>query len=304
MDIVHIELDTVGNVLPPKHDKLLLIDADTIAFAAASTCEIAMDLLPREFYTDTEWEEIISDPDYCDDTNIIYSMDVSIAFSRAREKIHKIMELSGGQVYELFFTGGRDNFRYSVDSKYKANRKSMHVPSGLKELKDMMIAELGGTICTEWEADDEVVCRFYEDPLNTLVCAVDKDVLGSLPHAFNYYESNKYNIDMKFVTNSEQSILRHPYHQSLMGDTSDGIMGIYKVGKVKANKILDSAEQTEEDLWKAVADAYEVAGMSEFDAIGNMRLVRMDQLVRGVGNEWQLKLWLPPKSENSINDIE
>jgi len=289
-----IELDGSGNVLPTKNDLIALIDADTIAFAAASTCEVMMDILPREFYTDEEWNEIESDPDYDDVNGVIYSMDLDVAFARCEEKINSILERTGCQTYELHFTGGRENFRYKVDAEYKGNRKAMHVPAQLRELQDMLIKELGGTMNSLWEADDIVCCLWHESPEKYLMCAVDKDVLYSVPKAFNYYESKRYNIDMKFIETTELEMRRHPYVQTLMGDTNDGIKGIYKTGKVKANKVLDLAvSQSEEDLWSAVLDAYEVAGMSEFEAIANMQLVRMDQLVRDDEGEWKVKLWLP-----------
>ncbi len=281
-------------MLPPKNDLVALIDADTIFFAAASTCEIGIDILPREFYTDEEWQEIESDPDYNDELGVIYSMDLEIAFARCEEKINSILERTGCTEYELHFTGGRENFRYTVDANYKGNRKAMHVPAQLRELKNMGIEKLGGTMSTEWEADDIVCCLYHESPEKYLVAAVDKDVLYSVPRAFNYYESARYNIDMKFIETDEATMRRHPFVQTLMGDSNDGIKGIYKVGKVKANKILNSAEsQSEQHLWSAVIDAYEVAGMSEFEAIANMHLVRMDQLVRDDEGEWCVKLWLP-----------
>lgn len=300
-DFVPIVLNERGLVLPPKNALIALIDADTIAFAASSATEVCMDLLPREFYTDEEWNDMVRDPDYNEELGVIYQGDLDQALRHAKDKLKTILELTGCEEYELYFSGGRENFRFTVEPGYKGNRNQMHVPAQLRELKDLLIKELGGVMCTQWEADDEVVCKYYEDPEKYLVCAVDKDVLGSVPYAFNYYYRAAYSrngkgypeLPMKFIENSEVEIIRHAYKQTLMGDSNDGIQGIFKCGIKTAEKHLNRAEeQTHEALWEIVLEAYEAAGMSEFDAIQTMQLVNMRQLVR-VEGEWSLKLWLP-----------
>ena len=45
-------------------NKILLLDADTVVFAACSTHEYAEDLLPRDMYSDSEWEAITNEPGY------------------------------------------------------------------------------------------------------------------------------------------------------------------------------------------------------------------------------------------------
>lgn len=308
-EFVPINLDERGEVLPEKNSLTALIDADTIAFSASSATEVCMDVLPQTFYTVQEWEDLIRDPDYDETLGVIYQGDLDQALRHANDKIKVILDRTGCEKYVLYFSGGRDNFRYTVEPGYKGNRINMHIPAQLRELKELLLEKHPGVMCTEWEADDEVVCRYYEAPEEHLVCAVDKDVLGSVPHAFNYYfkaattkKGKDYKeIPMKFIDNDAMSIMRHPFKQTLMGDANDGIGGIFRCGKVGAEKILNRGEQTEEGLWEVVLEAYDTAGMSEFDAIQTMQLVNMRQLVRDSGNNWILKLWLPKFENNQIS---
>jgi len=309
---VLIALNAKGEVLPPKNDLIALIDADTILFAAASTCEVSMDILPREFYHEDEWNDIVNDPDFDEENGVIYNMDQEQALKHCESKLDQIMEATGCKAMELHFSGGRDNFRYSVMPTYKSNRLGMHAPAGLRELKEAMIKKWGGEMHTTIEADDYVVSMWWKRPEKYLVCAVDKDVLGSVPHAFNYYfkaattrKGKSYaEIPMKFVDYTENEVTRHPYFQCLMGDSNDGIQGIFGCGKVGANKILNSADSQEEvDLWKAVVEAYERADMSELDAIQTMQLVNMRQIDIDAEGYYEIKRWLP-KFNNLSDETE
>ena len=66
---------------------------------------------------------------------------------------------------------------------------------------------------------------------------------------FNFIKNEWYDVD-------EFSGLKFFYKQILTGDTADNIVGLYKVGQVKADKMLEGCE-TEEDLWDAVLKAYD-----------------------------------------------
>ena len=59
-----ITLDIDGKIMPTKHNKIALIDADTIIFSACVSTEIVEELLPKSFYSDVEWMEIESNPYY------------------------------------------------------------------------------------------------------------------------------------------------------------------------------------------------------------------------------------------------
>jgi 5'-3' exonuclease len=60
----------------------------------------------------------------------------------------------------------------------------------------------------------------------------------------------------EWKTVDEWQGLRFFYSQILMGDAADNIIGLYKVGPVKADKMLQGSK-TEEDLYKKCVDAYD-----------------------------------------------
>lgn len=153
-----IELDIDGKIKPALTGKIALIDADTLAYTACLSTEVQEDLLPIEMYTDTEYQAIISDPRYDPDTNAIWTLDVNLAYKKALEKLERIYDKTGCRECELHFTGGRDSFRYTVDTSYKANR-SGRTPAGLQELKDKLMENFPSTLSTGWEADDIVVYK-------------------------------------------------------------------------------------------------------------------------------------------------
>ena len=76
--------------------------------------------------------------------------------------------------------------------------------------------------------------------------------------------------------------LKFFYTQILTGDSADNIVGLYKVGPVKAGKILDGAE-SEHELWDRCVDAYD--GDAE-RVLENARLLWL--------RRYEGELWQPP----------
>ena len=286
---------------PDTSGMTLLIDADTIAYATCSACE------------------------YGDDESGWY-IDLPSALIVAQDKIATLIDLTGCKDAELHFTSGK-NFRHHLTSDYKSNRVSTRYPEGLREIKDL----LQGTINTDYEADDIVCMLKREYPNKYIVCAVDKDVLNGVPGIhFNYYNSLKHNINMKWLEVSASVTVYWPYMQCLMGDSADGISGVSRCGpskvisllcptivpQVKAlqakwkldngkaissdklitsivipNGLLDNLHTDETIMWNTVKQAYTDAGQEESEALLNMRLVHMHQLTK----EKTLELWCPPE---------
>lgn len=288
-EFVDIDVGIGGRILAQKNDKIALIDADTIAYIACVNTEQLEVLLPREYYEDyAEYEELLSHPNYDENHNGIWTIDLDLAYEKAIDKLTKILEQTGCQSAELYFTGGRDNFRYKVKPDYKANRSGMRSPVGLMAIKQRLLENYEGMLCTKWEADDIVVYKKKQEPEKYIMCAVDKDLLYSLPGKhFNYYESSKYNIDMKWMEVDEITAIRWPYMQCLVGDKTDNIEGIPGIGPKKAEKILAGCI-THIDCWDAIVTAYDVANKTLMDAIESMRLVNMHQF-----NGKEIVLWRP-----------
>lgn len=288
-EIVDIELDIDGKVMPEKHDKIALIDADTIAYTACLNVEVAGDILGEDFYTAEEWQDIIANPQYDAEEGILYETCPIQALAKAEEKLQRILDKTGCKIVELHFSGGRENFRYTVNPDYKANRTG-RAPVGLSQLKKDLAKKYNGTIHTKWEADDAVVFLAEKFPENYILCAIDKDVINSVEgRHFNYYESALYNIEMKWVDVDRHTSLVWRYLQTLMGDKTDNIIGLKGIGPKKAEKILQGCFSHKE-LWQAVCDAYKMKGRTADDALMNLNQVDMKLLHVNASGDLEIKL--------------
>jgi len=276
-DIVDIDLDIDGKVMPAKNDKTALIDADTVAYTAALNSQEESELLPREFYSDKEWEELSSLNNFNEAEGTYRQANVKAGVENAKAKIQRILDKTGCKDVYLVFSGGH-NFRYDVFPGYKANRDRSLTPAGLTEIRDELLKLYPGKLCDGYEADDLVVYMREAESDKYLLCAIDKDVLKSVEGKhFNYYESALYNIEMKWVEIDRHTSLIWRYLQTLMGDKTDNIIGLKGIGPKKAEKILAGCFSHKE-LWTAVCSAYESKGRTKDEALMNLNLVDMKLL--------------------------
>ena len=309
-EFVDIALDEYGQPIQPKNNKIALVDADTIAFTACLAAEEEVMVLPEDFYHPNEWMDILNDPTYDDEKGMYYEIDLNRAMIHATDKIDRILERTGCKDIELHFTTGKC-FRYKLYSDYKANRIGGHTPTGLKDLKQMLIDKYNGIAHESIEADDYVVWAYNKYPEKYICCAVDKDVLYSVKgKAFNYYESGHHNIDMKWVDVDAKTVKYYPYVQCIAGDTSDNIFGPKGIGpktmakyfngkplpaKIKIKKpheVIPYLKDglTDKELWSAVVKAYKAKKLTEADAYLNMCLINMHLLQ----DDGSIKLWRMP----------
>lgn len=306
-EMVDVDLGNGGEIFPPKNDKIALIDADTVAFAAASACETFEQLLPREMYTDEEWLIVTQDPGYDEENQVVYMINLDEAVEHCVNKIDLICNRTGCKTFKLHFTVGRESFRYTkVDMEYKANRQidsqgqKTRAPFGLYDIKQELCRRypLLTKMWYECEADDAVWWLGDKYPEKYIVCAVDKDVLGATRHeAFNYYSRAAY-IHPKSGNQIAEIHMKHQvaeepdtfwYKQCLTGDDGDGIKGIHGIGPAKAKKKLAGCK-TDLERWNVIVEEYEKAGRDMLDALLNMRMVRLDQYNPETN---QLTLWDP-----------
>ncbi len=271
------------------NNKVALIDADTIAYAAACGAEYAEDILGESFYTTEEWAEIVANPQYDEEESCIWVTDVDAAVEMSVDRIIGIIQDTDTGSAELYFTTGKC-FRFQVYDMYKGNRKGTRYPAGLPEIKTKLLELYPGKLCEEYEADDAVCMLKRTQPDKYVLCAVDKDVLGAVPGKHrNYYRSERYNIPEKWQSTTTPMSIRFPYLQTLMGDSTDNIPGCPGIGKKRAATLL--GEETDvNELWKIVEKTFKSKKLTVKEAIRDMRLVNMNQL----DINWKLTLWNPP----------
>jgi 5'-3' exonuclease len=189
----------------------------------------------------------------------------AIALVRLNQYIDDILYKSKASDYKLYLTGS-NNFRKTIYPEYKANRKA-EKPKHFKALKDYMINFEQAILEEDQEADDAMGINQTD---STIICSIDKDLLMIPGRHYNFVKE-------QHVTITEDVGRRNFYRQLLMGDSTDNIPGLAKVGKVRAEKLLGSAN-TEEEYKEIVLGAYTAQfgsdAMDRINMIGKLIWIR------------------------------
>lgn len=138
------------------------------------------------------------------------------------------------------YISGHGNFRYRIGKTkpYKGNRATMVRPKFLEHCKQHLIREYGAILVNGYEADDAIATDMSKN--NAIHCGIDKDMLQVEGDHYNYVKK-----EWRTVTPDEAKIIL--YRQILMGDTSDNIPGLPRVGEKKAEEIIFNHATAHED---------------------------------------------------------
>jgi hypothetical protein len=150
----------------------------------------------------------------------------------------------------LGFLTGKGNFRYDIATTkpYKGNRKDRVKPYWLDDVREYLVDVWKCNVVDGMEADDALgVCQNNMD--DTIICSIDKDLLQIHGKHYNW---NSDDITLVF----EDEAIEFMYKQFLMGDSTDNIVGIPRVGKVKAQKMLDERHDKLQTVRDCVVNAY------------------------------------------------
>ena len=172
-------------------------------------------------------------------------LDVSVAYYRMDVLIQQIIEATDATQYRVFLTG-KNNFRKKINPDYKANRKDTVPPIYLQECRQYLMDNHQAVMSDGCEADDLLGIAQNKD---TILCSLDKD-LRMIPG--KHYNWTKVELDVV----NKQDALRHFYKQMLIGDKSDNIFGVDKIGPVKAGKLIDHLDD-EQEMFDVVYDKYQ-----------------------------------------------
>lgn len=227
----------------------VLIDGDIIAYRAAFSTE----------------QMGLSDTKAKVDDLIEFILDKTVLFPEI------------GLDYVVYLTG-KGNFRHDIAKShvYKGNRKSVQKPRHLQTARDHMESKYKAIISKGEEADDLIAMEAARLDYKACVASIDKDMLQIPCWHFNIVRGDYLKVEpfggIKFF-----------YKQILTGDRADNIVGLFRIGEVKASKILDGAE-TEEELWDRVIKAYDG---DEERVIENARLLWL--------RREEAEIWQPPR---------
>lgn len=241
--------------------RVLLIDADVIAYEACASCEREVEFEPGYFTYHSEFEEVLT------------TFDLTLA--------NWITALDGDDA-KLCLTDSLGNFRKAVLPTYKGKRSKK--PLALKYLKDFLVENRGAFWRPGLEGDD---CMGILATMRTsstderIIVSPDKDMM-QIPGLMVRWPSTT-------ITphTSEEADLFH-LTQTLTGDPTDGYTGCPGIGPVKAAALLAKSP-----TWETVVKAYEKAGLTEADALVQARVAR---ILRATDYDFEKKepiLWTP-----------
>lgn len=149
--------------------------------------------------------------------------------------IDNIFEATEADSASLYLTG-KGNYRFDVATilPYKGQRDKSHKPEFYEELREYLQEEWNAKLIEGMEADDACGIHAYNYRAKGkpyVVCTIDKDLLMLEGTHYNYKKGEWNEI-------TETDGWQRFYLQTLTGDSSDNIPGIYKVTGTKATKKL------------------------------------------------------------------
>ena len=222
----------------------LLIDADYFFYRAASAAE--------------------DEHEYSPDLTVIVG-DFIKGKNIVQQEVNNLCTRFDTKDFTLFFTDVV-NFRKKIDPSYKGNR-TKRKPCGYLKLKQWGLDSFPSLIKPGLEADDALGIVATSGEVDSFVLiSPDKD-LAQIPCRI-YDLKNEY-------TQTPEQAERLLYMQCLAGDSTDGYKGCAGIGPKRALAVLDSSKN---GYWNACVDTYKQAGLTEEDALRNLRLARILQV--------------------------
>lgn len=174
------------------------------------------------------------------------------------------------------FIGGERNFRddVAVSYPYKGNRENARRPDHYDKIREYLVDVWGAEVQDGIEADDRLGIEQTDE---TVICSLDKDLDMVPGWHFNWVKQEKY-----FVT-EDMGRLRF-YSQLLTGDPTDNIVGIHRMGSVRAAEVLADMS-TEQEMFCEVGKQYAIHfDNPEERLLENGKLLWM---MREEGKQWE-----------------
>jgi len=253
--------------------RVLLIDADVLAYEACSAVQQEIEFEPGYYTWQSKFE------------------DVEDAFET---QLNKIKEALDGDEVKLCLTDSEGNFRKSILLTYKGKRGKK--PLVLKAFKQHLIDNRGAVFRPGLEGDDcmGILATMPHKGEERIIVSIDKD-MKQIPGKWVRWP------EAKIVTVDDIDADFFHLMQTLTGDVTDGYSGCPGIGPVKANAILmkhmdypgSEPAFDREGAWQAVVKCFEAKGLTEDDALVQARVAR---ILRASDYDFKRKepiLWTP-----------
>lgn len=150
------------------------------------------------------------------------------------------------------FLQGQHNYRDRVATilPYKGNRDPSKRPIYFDEIRLYLQEYWGAQLCHGRETDDMLgITQYAHKDKSTCIVSIDKDLMMIPGYHYNWVKK-----ELEYVTMQQANI--HFFMQALMGDRTDNIQGIPKVGVKTAEKILATTDYTWNEMYLRVQQEY------------------------------------------------
>lgn len=239
---------------------MLLVDGDPIVYKAAICAE----------------EELDFDPELT-----IIIGDYTVGKRVVTQSINDLLTRFDTPKIILYFTS-QINFRKEVCETYKGNRRKRK-PAGYKKLKQWAMSSWQSVQIEGLEADDALgIAATSGEFTDFVLCSPDKDL--------EQFACRIWNGKQEFTQTKQAAELKR-WMQSLTGDATDGYKGVPNCGPKKAEAILNKVKDGK--YYDAVLNTYLEAGLTEVDAITNIRLATILSSTDWDANKCQPILFTP-----------
>ena len=253
--------------------RVLLIDADIVAYQACATYQTASQFL-------NEAGEVVTH---------VNPGDIEDCKAYADGFLANVMEDLKAHLFVLAFSDPVLNWRKEILPTYKGNRDPSKKPLHLPAVRAWMAEKYGAYQKPKLEGDD--VLGIIATSGNQIVAgekiivSIDKD-LKTIPGLI--YRPGKTSSPVRI---SEWEADKFHAFQTLTGDPTDFYKGCPGIGPKKAARILEDA--TPDTLWPAVRDAFLKAGRTEEDALVQARVARICRRTEYDFDKQEVRLWTP-----------
>lgn len=179
-------------------------------------------------------------------------------------------------------------FRKDIYEGYKSHRKDGRKPMIYWPLVEFLKNTYKFVQEDGLEADDIMGIVATSNPGKFILVSSDKDMLQIPGYLYRPHKADEGILEI-----TEEQADRHHLFQTLVGDRADGYPGCPGIGDVRANRLLD-----EECSWANVVKAYNLAKLTEEDALVQARVARILRKTEWDKKRRKVKLWNPEKPKS------
>lgn len=221
-----------------------------------------------------------------DEGELISHANTDMAKAEADDQIARLREELDADRVVVCLTDPEENFRRQWWPEYKVQRRKTHRPLAWASTRQHLLDTYECLVRPGLEADDVMgilatgdIRKFKGEKI---ICSTDKD-MRTIPGLLFNWERPDEGVVQVSETEADFAFAT----QVLTGDSTDNYPGCPGIGPVRAERILDAAE---DGLWPAIVAAFEKKGLTEDDALVQARCAR---ILRSEDYDFQKKEVIP-----------